>query len=168
MSAGIPRPRRPCRATVGRHGTPPLSPNQRAWARFKRNRLGYISLWIFGRAAAAGTFAELAATTGRWSRASTASGTAGLQQPAEKALGGDFGTPPTGRTRFIGELLAKPGNWALFTLNPHSADSLDYFDPAPPPANPNAATGWAPTAKGRDMLARLIYGFRVSVWFAWR
>ena len=23
-----------------------LSPNQRAWARFKRNRLGYVSLWI--------------------------------------------------------------------------------------------------------------------------
>jgi microcin C transport system permease protein len=28
------------------------------------------------------------------------------------------------------------------------------------------ATGWAPTAKGRDVLARLVYGFRVSVWFA--
>ncbi|MES1161470.1 MAG: ABC transporter permease, partial [Rhizobacter sp.] len=25
----------------------PLSPNQRAWRRFKRNRLGAWSLWIF-------------------------------------------------------------------------------------------------------------------------
>ena len=24
-----------------------MSPNQRAWARFKRNRMGYASLWIF-------------------------------------------------------------------------------------------------------------------------
>ena len=38
---------------------PPLSPNQRAWARFRRNRLGYVSLWLFGMLLLVGTFAEL-------------------------------------------------------------------------------------------------------------
>jgi len=36
-----------------------LSPNQRAWARFKRNRLGYVSLLVFAAMLALGTFAEL-------------------------------------------------------------------------------------------------------------
>ena len=36
-----------------------LSPNQRAWARFKRNRIGYLSLWLFGVLLALTTFAEL-------------------------------------------------------------------------------------------------------------
>ena len=147
--------------------TPPLSPNQRAWARLKRNRLGYISLWIFGLLLLAGTFAELlsndrplvASIGGQWYAPA-------FSNPSEKALGGDFDTATDWKDPLIGELLAKPGNWALFTLNPHSADSLDYFDPALPPANPNARNWLGTDAKGRDVLARLIYGFRVSVWFA--
>ena len=38
---------------------PSLSPNQRAWARFKRNRLGYVSLLLFIAMLVVGTFAEL-------------------------------------------------------------------------------------------------------------
>ena len=37
----------------------PASPNQRAWARFKRNRLGHVSLWIFGVLLLLTTAAEL-------------------------------------------------------------------------------------------------------------
>ena len=44
-------------ARVGRGA--PLSPNQRAWARFKRNRLGYLSLWIFVVLLVLATLAEL-------------------------------------------------------------------------------------------------------------
>ncbi len=40
---------------------PSLSPNQRAWRRFKRNRLGYVSLVIFAIMLAIATFAELVA-----------------------------------------------------------------------------------------------------------
>ena len=42
-------------AMGGKH----LSPNQRAWARFRRNRLGYLSLWLFTVLLVLSTFAEL-------------------------------------------------------------------------------------------------------------
>lgn len=147
--------------------TPAMSPNQRAWARFRRNRLGYVSLWIFVVMLALSSVAELisndrpllARIDGRWLMPL-------FNNPSERALGGDFDTGTDWKDPFIAELLAKPGNLAVFTLNPHSADSLDYFDPALPPAAPSARN-WAGTdSKGRDLLARLIYGFRVSVWFA--
>ena len=38
--------------------------------------------------------------------------------------------------------------------------------PIPPPAPPSAKNWLGTDSKGRDMLARLVYGFRVSIWFA--
>jgi microcin C transport system permease protein len=145
----------------------PMSPNQRAWARFKRNRVGYVSLLIFAALLLVTTLAELisnerpvlARINGQWSSPL-------LSNPTEKSLGGDFATPTDWKDPFITELLAKPGNLALFTLNPHSADSLDYFDPALSPSAPSARNWLGTDSKGRDMLARLIYGFRISIWFA--
>ena len=145
----------------------PASPNQRAWARFKRNRLGHVSLWIFGVLLLVCSLAELvsndrplvARIDGKWYLPI-------FSNPSEKALGGDFATAADWKDPLITELLAKPGNLAVFTLNPHSADSLDYFDPALPPAAPSAHNLLGTDPRGRDLLARLIYGFRVSVWFA--
>lgn len=145
----------------------PVSPGQRAWARFKRNRLGYYSLWIFVALLLLSTFAELisndrpliARINGQWHLPI-------FNNPTEKALGGDFATGTEWKDPFITELMAKPENIAVFTLNPHSADSLDYFDPNMPPAAPSARNYLGTDSKGRDLLARLIYGFRVSVWFA--
>jgi microcin C transport system permease protein len=145
----------------------PASPNQRAWMRFKRNRLGHVSLWIFGVLLLLATAAELisndrpivARIAGQWHAPM-------FSNPSEKALGGDFATGTDWKDPFITELLARPGNWALFTLNPHSADSIDYFDPEMPPAAPSARNVLGTDSKGRDLLARLVYGFRVSVWFA--
>jgi microcin C transport system permease protein len=145
----------------------PASPNQRAWARFRRNRLGHVSLWIFGFVLLLATFAELlsndrpivARIGGQWHAPM-------FSNPSEKALGGDFGTPTDWKDPLIAETLARPGNWALFTINPHSADSIDYFDRSLPPAAPSARNWLGTDSKGRDLLARLIYGFRVSVWFA--
>ena len=145
----------------------PASPNQRAWRRFKRNRLGHLSLWIFGVLLLLATGAELisndrpivARIAGQWYAPM-------FSNPSEKALGGDFATGTDWKDPFITELLGRPGNWALFTLNPHSADSIDYFDPEMPPAAPSARNVLGTDSKGRDLLARLLYGFRVSVWFA--
>ncbi len=143
------------------------SPNQRAWARFKRNRLGHVSLWIFGVLLLLTTAAELVSNdrplatriNGQWHFPI-------FSNPSEKALGGDFATGTDWKDPLITTLLAKPGNLALFTLNPHSADSLDYFDPQLSPAAPGARNLLGTDSKARDLLARLIYGFRVSVWFA--
>ena len=145
----------------------PASPNARAWARFRRNRLGHVSLWLFGVLLLLTTFAELisndrpllARIDGRWHAPV-------FSNPSERSLGGDFDTGTDWKDPFIDELLARPGNLALFTLNPHSADSLDYFDPALPPAEPSARNWLGTDSRGRDLLARLVYGFRISVWFA--
>ena len=143
------------------------SPNQRAWARFKRNRLGVVSLWIMAVLMLITTLAEaisndrpiLARINGQWVAPM-------FSNPSEQALGGDFATPTDWKDPFITGLLAKPGNWSLFTVNPHSADSIDYFDPNMSPAAPTVRNWLGTDSKGRDMLARLIYGFRVSIWFA--
>jgi len=145
----------------------PQSPGQRAWARFRRNRLGTAALWIFLTMLVLATFAELlsndrpllARIDGQWFAPM-------FSNPGEKVLGGDFDTPTDWKDPLVAELLAKPGNWALTTFNPHSADSINYFSPVLHPGQPSAEHWLGTDAKGRDMLARLVYGFRVSVWFA--
>lgn len=145
----------------------PMSPNQRSWARFKRNRLGYVSLWAFAVLLALTTFAEVvsndrpfvARVNGQWLIPA-------VKNPSEVALGGDFMTPTDWKDPFITQLMAKPENWSFGAVNPHSADSTDYFSKDAPPAPPTAENWLGTDDKGRDMAARLLYGFRVSIWFA--
>jgi microcin C transport system permease protein len=144
-----------------------LSPNRRAWARFRRNRLGYASLWIFAALLLLATLAEvlsndrplLARIDGHWYAPV-------FVNPPETALGGDFGTPTDWTDPLIVEKLAREGNWALRAINPHSANSVDYFSRELPPSPPSRANWLGTDSFGRDMLARLVYGFRVSIWFA--
>ena len=144
-----------------------LSPNQRAWARFKRNRLGIWSLWILGLLLLVSAFAELLSSE----RPLVARYDGELyfpifNNPPETRFGGDFRTPTDWTDPFIVEQFKKPGHWIVPTLNRHSANSLDYFQ-VPPNPSPPSATNWLGTDQvGRDMVARLLYGFRVSILFA--
>jgi len=144
-----------------------LSPLQRAWARFQRNRLGYWSLWIFVAMLLVSTGAELFSNDKPVvARIDGQLLFPILNNPSERALGGDFVTPTDWKDPFIAELLEKPGNWAVTVFNPHSALSIDYFNKEISPAPPSAKNWLGTDSKGRDMLARLVYGFRVSIWFA--
>jgi len=148
-------------------GMKPLSPNQRAWARFKRHRLGHLSLWVFGALLLLATLAELVSNDKPFvARIDGQLWFPAISNPSEIALGGDFATPTDWKDPLIADLLSKPGNWALGAPNPHSAISTDYFSKLPPPAAPGAKNWLGTDDKGRDMLARLLYGFRVSIWFA--
>ena len=144
-----------------------LSPNQRAWARFKRNRLGIWSLWILGLLRLVSAFADLLSSE----RPLVARYDGELyfpifNNPPETRFGGDFRTPTDWTDPFIVEQFKKPGHWIVPTLNRHSANSLDYFQ-VPPNPSPPSATNWLGTDQvGRDMVARLLYGFRVSILFA--
>jgi microcin C transport system permease protein len=168
MSAVLPGPT-PSSGTAPTVTTPAkhASPNRRAWVRFRRNRLGYLSLWVFVVLLAVSTLAELvsndrpivARISGQWYAPMFAN-------PSEKAVGGDFGTPTDWKDPLIADLLARPGNVALFTLNTHSATSTDYFSPLADPARPSERNWLGTDSNGRDMVARLLYGFRVSIWFA--
>jgi microcin C transport system permease protein len=151
----------------GPAATPSLSPNQRAWLRFRRNRLGYLSLWLFGVLLVLATGAELISND----RPLVARYDGELFFPLlrnqpEIRFGGDFATPTDWKDPFIAEQFAKPGNWAFFTVNPHSAQSVNYFEKLPSPTAPNPVNWLGTDGDGHDMVARLIYGFRISIWFA--
>jgi microcin C transport system permease protein len=144
-----------------------LSPNRRAWERFKRNRVGYLSLWTFLAMLVFGTAAELVSND----RPLVAMHDGQLyfpvvHNPPETAMGGDFGTPTDWGDPLIAREFEKPGNWALYTLNRNGANSVHYFQKAPNPAPPSAVNWLGTDAVGQDVVARLIYGFRVSIWFA--
>jgi len=142
------------------------SPNQRAWARFRRNRLGFVSLLAFLAVLAVSTFGELVSNDrplvarydGHWYFPI-------VSNPPETAFGGDFRTATEWHDPLIRERFARPGNWALFTVNQYDANALNYFSTAADPAPPDGEHWLGTDSSGRDMVARLLYGFRISVYF---
>ncbi|MBN9425380.1 MAG: ABC transporter permease [Burkholderiales bacterium] len=143
-----------------------LSPGRRAWLRFRANRRGYWSLWIFLAVFGVSLFAELLSNDkplvvsyeGQWYWPM-------VKSYPETTFGGDFRTPTDYLDPFIREQLNKDGNWALYPPNPYSFDTINYFAPSPNPAPPSAVNRLGTDDRGRDVLARLLYGFRLSVLF---
>ena len=84
----------------------------------------------------------------------------------ETVFGGDFETPTDYLDPFIRERITGGGNWALYALNPYGPNTLNYFAKAPNPSAPTRDNWLGTDDRGRDLLAQLIYGFRVSVLFA--
>ncbi|MFN7153039.1 MAG: ABC transporter permease [Acidovorax sp.] len=144
-----------------------LSPSRRAWLRFKRNRLGYWSLLIFCTLVLVSLGAELVSNDKPLVvRYEGQTYFPMLKDYPEKTFGGDFETPTDYLDPFIKDRLTTGSNWALYTINPYGPNTLNYFAKSP---NPSAPTGdnWLGTDdRGRDLLAQLLYGFRVSVLFA--
>ncbi|MDR2127591.1 MAG: ABC transporter permease [Burkholderiaceae bacterium] len=146
---------------------PSLSPARRAWRRFRRNRLGWWSLVLFALLVALSLLAEIVSNDKPllvryedrfyWPL---------VQSYPEKTFGGDFATETDYLDPFIRAQLSRPGNWAIFPPNPYGAKTINYFAPAPNPAPPSRANWLGTDDRGRDLLAQLIYGFRLSVLFA--
>jgi microcin C transport system permease protein len=88
-----------------------------------------------------------------------------FNQP-ETTFGGDFETPTDYLDPFIQAQFDKPGNWALYPPVPYHHSTLNYFAKVPNPAPPSADNWVGTDDRGRDVLARLLYGFRISVLFA--
>lgn len=143
-----------------------LSPGRRAWLRFKRNRRGHVSLWLFLVFFGLSLCAELLSND----KPVVARYDGQLYYPLwrdypETVFGGDFQTPTDYLDPFIVQQLAKPGNWALYPPNRYSYNTINYFAPSPNPAAPSDENLLGTDDRGRDVLARLLYGFRVSVLF---
>lgn len=145
---------------------PSLSPGRRAWRRFKRNRLGYWSLILFSALVALSLVAELISNDRPLIvRYEGQTYLPMLHDYSEKTFGGDFDTPTDYLDPFIRERLQQGSNWALYTLNPYGPDTLNYFAKSPNPSGPTSQNWLGTDDRGRDLLAQLIYGFRVSVLF---
>jgi microcin C transport system permease protein len=143
------------------------SPSRRAWLRFKRNRLGFWSLILLCTLFVISLAAELVSNdkpllaryNGQWYAPF-------VQQVPETAFGGDFQTDTDYLDPFIRAQFAKPGNFALFPLNNYHHSTLNYFAKQPNPSAPSLDNWLGTDGNGRDVLARLLYGFRVSMLFA--
>jgi microcin C transport system permease protein len=147
-------------------GPPTMTPGRRAWARFRRHRRGYWSLWIFLVVFATTLFAELLSNDrpivvkfeGRYYMPL-------FHDYPETTFGGDFPTATDYLDPFIQTQLTTNGNWAAWPLNRYRFDTLNYFAPSPNPAAPSSVNYLGTDDRGRDVLARLLYGLRISVWF---
>ncbi|MEO6294125.1 MAG: ABC transporter permease, partial [Burkholderiaceae bacterium] len=143
------------------------SPSRRAWLRFRRNRLGFYSLVVFCLLVLISLFAEVLSND----KPLIVHYKDGYYFPLvkdypETLFGGNFETPTDYLDPFIQDKFSKNGNWAIYPINRYGAQTLNYISPAPNPAVPSSDNWLGTDEKGRDLLAQLIYGFRVSVLFA--
>jgi len=144
-----------------------VSPSQRAWRRFRANRLGFGSLVLFAVLFGLSLFAEVlsndkplvARYQDHWYAPI-------VQSLPETQFGGDFDSPTDFLDPFIQAQFEKPGNWALYPPNPYHHSTLNYFAKQPNPAPPSSDNWLGTDDRGRDVVARLLYGFRLSVLFA--
>ncbi len=144
-----------------------LSPiNSRRWQNFKANRRGFYSLWIFLALCVITMPAEFIAND----QPLLVSYDGGYYWPVfntypETAFGGEFQTAADYRDPYVQELIAKKGGWMLWPPLRYSYRTINLNLPEPAPAHPSAENPLGTDDQGRDVLARVIYGFRISVLF---
>jgi len=145
---------------------PSASPWRRVWLRFRGNRRGYWSLVLFCILFAVSLMAELVSND----KPLIARYDGRIVFPvfktySEKRFGGDFDTPADYLDPYIRDRFKRNGNWAIYPPNHYHYDTLNYFAQAPNPAPPSSENWLGTDDRGRDVLARLLYGFRVSILF---
>jgi microcin C transport system permease protein len=144
-----------------------LSPGERSWLRFKSNRRGYVSLWIFSILFILCFFAELLCND----KPLIVKYEDSFYFPifshySETTFGGDFETEADYTDGFVRQQLTKGDNWMLEPIIPYSYNTINFVSDLPNPAPPSSQNYFGTDDRGRDVLARVVYGFRISVWFA--
>jgi microcin C transport system permease protein len=137
------------------------------WKKFKMNKRSIYSLYIFCTLFILSLFSELISNN----KPIIMNIDGNIYYPyiinyTEKDFGGELETTPDYKGFYITSLLKENKNWALFPLNPHSYNSINFNNSQPNPSPPSAHNLLGTDDRGRDVLARLIYGFRLSVIFA--
>ncbi len=167
-----------------------LSPiNRRRWQNFKANRRGYWAFWIFLVLFAVSLFAELIANDKPfYVYFNGKSYFPAFLTYAETDFGGDFETAADYRDPFLQNLIKEKGGFMVWPPIRYSYDTHNLDLPTPAPSKPtwlltekecapvvqrkglhgcrDLEYNWLGTDdQGRDVVARLIYGFRISVLF---
>jgi microcin C transport system permease protein len=138
---------------------------QRRVATFRANRRGYWSLWIFLALFLLSLGAELIANE----RPAVVYHNGELYFPIanaypETAFGGEFETEADYRDPYVRELIDRSG-WMLQPLIPYHHRTVAWDLPQPAPSPPDRQHWLGTDDQARDVTARLIYGFRISVLF---
>jgi microcin C transport system permease protein len=132
---------------------------------FRRNRRGFWSLWIFLAVFLVTLFAEFIANDrpivvryeGTWYFPI-------FTNYSETTFGGELPTAADYRDPAVKQLIEAKG-WMLWPLIPFSYGTINYDLPSPAPSPPSRVNWLGTDDQGRDVFARLIYGFRISVMF---
>jgi microcin C transport system permease protein len=138
---------------------------QRRLANFRANRRGTVSFWIFLFLFIVTLFAELIANE----RPILVQFKDDYYFPIfktypETTFGGAFKTEADYRDPFVQQLIQKEG-WLVFPPIPYDYSTIKYDLTQPAPSPPSQENWLGTDDQGRDVLARLIYGFRISVLF---
>ncbi|MCP4044179.1 MAG: ABC transporter permease, partial [Gammaproteobacteria bacterium] len=143
-----------------------ISPlNQRRLHNFRSNRRGWWSLWIFLVLFIISLFAEFIANDkpllvrydGDWYFPV-------FIEYAETTFDGEFPTEAEYRDPYVEDLITQKG-WQIWPPIRYSYDTTVENSPVPFPSPPSAENWLGTDDQGRDVVARLIYGFRISVLF---
>ena len=135
------------------------------WLRFKANKRGFWSLWLFMCLFILSLGAELIAND----KPLLVYYQGHLYSPVlfnytETTFGGDFETEADYRDRYIADKIDQHG-WMLWPPIRFSYNTINYNLEGPAPSPPSSVNWLGTDDKGRDVLARIIYGFRISVLF---
>jgi microcin C transport system permease protein len=144
-----------------------ISPWRRTWLRFKAQRLGYWSLLIFATLFVISLCGEVICND----RPLVVRYEGHYYFPivkvyAEATFGGTFPTKANYLDPYIRSRITTHGNFAIYPPNRNYYDTIDYFASRPFPAPPSSQNWLGTDQFGRDVLSRLLYGFRVSVLMA--
>lgn len=138
---------------------------ERRILQFKRNRRAHYSLWIFIALFLFSIFAELIAND----KPIVVSYNNSFYFPIvksypETAFGGEFETQADYRDPVVKKLIEDHG-WVLWPPVHYSYQTINYNLDVPAPAPPSSENLLGTDDQGRDVFARLIYGFRISILF---
>jgi microcin C transport system permease protein len=135
------------------------------WLRFRRSRRGFISLWIFLAVFAVSLLSDFVAN-----EAPLVAWYAGrpyfpvFASFPEKTFGGEFETTADFRDPHVQGLIRAKG-WMVWPPIPFSYKTINYDLPSPAPSPPTAQNLLGTDENGRDILAILLYGLRISILF---
>ncbi|MEL0606941.1 MULTISPECIES: ABC transporter permease [Vibrio] len=135
------------------------------WLRFKANKRGFISLWIFTILFGLSLFAEIIANDkpllvsydNQWF-------VPVINEYSETEFGGEFETEADYKDPYVIELIEDNG-YIVWPIIPFSYDTINFDISGAVPSEPDSVNWLGTDDKGRDVLARIIYGFRISVLF---
>jgi microcin C transport system permease protein len=146
-------------------GLPVSALTRRRWENFKANRRGYWSLWIFLGLFLISLFAEVIANDKPFLVYYDGS----LHTPIvtaypETTFGGVFETEADYTDPAVREMIAADG-WMVSPIIPFNHRTVAWDLPLPAPSPPDGAHWLGTDDQARDVMARTIYGFRISVLF---